>query len=448
MLVSLNWIRDFVDLPNDVDPRALAEKFTCTTAEVEGIEHMACGKTGLITAQVKSVEPIPEAGGLFAVKVDTDKDALDTVTKAEGLKIDDKVVFAPPGANVPGIGKVKTIKTAGRTSTGMIVPGDALGLSTIGQRAVWLTPDTETGSAIDMSLFDDWIIEIDNKSITHRPDLWGHYGIARELAAICSLPLKPYPVVDLEELTNPDLPEIPIVIDDPVKCPRYSGLRFEGVRPLAAPLWMQVRLAMVGLRPIDILVDLTNYIMAELGQPMHAFDSANVDRIEVATAKPGEKFTTLDGFERKMPEEALMIQCNRKSVALAGIMGGAQTEVTEKTTSLLLESANFEPATIRRCATALGHRTDASARFEKSQDPYNTVLGIQRFVYLARPELPELKLTSCLSDAFPQPPEPRAVKVDPKFLGRYVGRTVSIDEIKNILTPLEFKVRQIDGTIV
>ena len=109
-----------------------------------------------------------------------------------------------------------------------------------------------------MSLFDDWIIEVDNKSITHRPDLWGHYGIARELAAVYSLPLKPYPMVDLDQLTNPDLPEIPIVIDDPAKCPRYSGLRFEGVRPQPAPLWMQARLALVGLRPIDILVDLTN----------------------------------------------------------------------------------------------------------------------------------------------------------------------------------------------
>ena len=224
----------------------------------------------------------------------------------------------------------------------MIVPGDALSLPTVGQRAMWLPPSTKPGSPIDMSLFDDWIVEVDNKSITHRPDLWGHYGIARELAAIYDCQLKPYPIVPPQELDDPQLPAVPIVIDDPAKCPRYSALRFTGVRPQPAPLWMQVRLAHVGLRPIDILVDLTNYIMAELGQPMHAFDCAKIDRIEVAVAKPGEKFVTLDGFTRTMPEGALMIQCNRQSVALAGIMGGANTEVTARTTDLLLESANFE----------------------------------------------------------------------------------------------------------
>ena len=447
MLVSLNWLRDFVDLPGDVDFCALAERFTCTTAEVEGIEHVGCDAKGLIAAGIEAVEPIPDTASLFAARVNVGGKVVDTVTVAEGLTIGDRVIYAPPGSTLPGIGKVSERKTAGRASVGMIVPGDALGLESVGQRAVWLPPTTEPGSPIDLTPFDDWIMEIDNKSITHRPDLWGHYGIARELAAAYDKPLAAYPVVPLEELTAHDLPEIPIVIDDPVKSPRYSGLRFTGVRPQAAPLWMQVRLAHVGMRPIDILVDLTNYIMAELGQPMHAFDGANIDRIEVAVAEPGEKFATLDGVERTMPAGALMIQCNRRHVALAGIMGGAETEVTEKTSDLLLESANFEPATIRRCATALGHRTDASARFEKAQDPHNTVLGIQRFVHLARPELPEMQLTSRLSDAFPQPPEPTAVPVDPEFVGRYVGRYVPTAEIKRILTALEFEVRDVDGQL-
>jgi phenylalanyl-tRNA synthetase beta chain len=210
---------------------------------------------------------------------------------------------------------------------------------------------------------------------------------------------------------------------------------------------MQVRLAHIGLRPIDILVDLTNYIMAELGQPMHAFDAANVDRIEVATAEPGEKFTTLDNVQRTMPEGALMIQCQRRSIALAGIMGGADTEVTPRTTELLLESANFEPATIRKCAAALGHRTDASARFEKSQDPHNTTLGIQRFVELARPELPDLKFTSRLSDSFPEPPEPTVVRVDPEFVSRYIGREIPIAETTRILEAIDFDVKQADGML-
>ncbi|NLE58992.1 MAG: phenylalanine--tRNA ligase subunit beta [Planctomycetes bacterium] len=447
MLISLNWIRDFVDLPAGLDPRELAERFTCTTAEVEGAEHITCSASGLIAVGVISVESIPGDKPLFAVKVDLGDRQVDTVTIAEGLKPGDRVVFAPPGASLPGVGQVGERKTAGRTSVGMIVPGDALSLPTVGQRAMWLPPSTKPGSSIDMSLFDDWIIEVDNKSITHRPDLWGHYGIARELAAIHDCQLKPCPIVPPQELDDPALPAVPIVIDDPAKCPRYSALRFTGVRPQPAPLWMQVRLAHVGLRPIDILVDLTNYIMAELGQPMHAFDCAKIDRIEVAVAKPGEQFVTLDGFTRSMPQGALMIQCNRQSVALAGIMGGANTEVTAKTTDLLLESANFEAATIRRCATALGHRTDASARFEKSQDPHNTVIGIGRFVYLARPELPDMKLTSRLSDCFPSPPKPITIHVDPTFVSRYIGRQVPVERITGILTKIGFAVRPVDDCL-
>lgn len=447
MLISLNWIRDFVDLPRDLDPEQVAEQFTVTTAEVEGIEHVRCEAAGLVVAEVRSVEAIPETPNLYAIRASIGQTVFDSVTQAKDLSAGDKVIFAPPEATLPGVGKVTEIQTAGRRSVGMVVPGDALGMHSVGQNAVWLPPTTKSGSPVDMSHFDDWIIEVDNKSITHRPDLWGHYGIAREFAAIYRKPLAAYKVVPVEELQSPELPEIPIVIDRPDLSPRYSALRFTGVRPQPAPLWMQARLALLGLRPIDILVDLTNYIMLELSQPMHAFDAKGIERIEVALAEPGEKFTTLDGVQRTMPDGALMIQSNRQSVALAGIMGGADTEISESTTDLLLESANFEPAVIRKCAAALGHRTDASARFEKSLDPHNTVLGIQRFVELARPELPGMKLTSRLSDAFPRPPQPTHVAVDPAFVGTYMGRSVSTKEITGILDPLGFTVREEAGRL-
>lgn len=447
MLISLNWIRDFVDLPADVDPRELAERFTIVTAEVEGVEHITCEAKGLVVAEILSVQPIAGTERMFAVRASIGKEQVDTVTIAEGLKAGDKVIYAPVGATLPGVGTVSRREAGGQPSVGMIAPGDALGLATVGQRAVWLPPGAQAGSPVDLREFDDWIIEVDNKSITHRPDLWGHYGIARELAAIYGKTLREYPVAPVSELQPAGLPEIPIVIDDASKAPRYSALRFTGVRPQPAPLWMQVRLAHVGLRPIDVLVDLTNYIMAELGQPMHAFDGSNIERIEVAVAQPGEKFKTLDGIERTMPAGALMIQSDRKSVALAGIMGGFDTEIKETTTNLLLESANFEAATIRRCAAALGHRTDASARFEKSQDPHNTVLAIQRFVQLARPELPEMRFTSRLSDCFPHPPRPTTITVDPQFVGRYLGRTVSAEEITQILTAIDFQVTLLDGKL-
>ncbi len=442
MYVSLNWIRDFVDLPSDVNSRELAERLTIVTAEVEGVEEITVDAAGVVVAEIKTCTPLAGTENLHAITLFDGSADRETVTAAQGLGVGDRVVYAPPGARVGSIGELSTAEVAGHRSEGMILPGESLGMASAEQEAICLPPSMEPGTVLDPAeWFNDWVVEIDNKSITHRPDLWGHYGIAREFAAFYKRPLKPYPVVPFEELSEADLPEIPIVIDEPKLCPRYSGLRITGLVPQAAPLWMQVRLAHAGMRPINLLVDLTNYIMAELGQPMHAFDGGNVPQIEVAAAKPGEKFATLDGVERTMPEGALMIQSQRRSVALAGIMGGADTEVTEETREMLLESANFEPATIRRCAAALSHRTEASARFEKALDPANTVLAIQRFVHLARPELPELKVTSRLSDCFPNPPQPRSIEIDLDFLDRFIGQPVESDQVHEILEALAFDVQ-------
>ena len=308
------------------------------------------------------------------------------------------------------------------------------------QEAVFVNPAVEPGVELDADLFDDWIIEVDNKSLTNRPDLWGHYGIAREIAAILNLPLQPYPVVPLDDLSDASLPTVPIEIADGNACRRYSGLVLEGVPTQPGPLWMQLRLGRVGMRPISGLVDLTNYVMADLGQPMHAFDAAKVPRVEVNWAKGGDLFRTLDGMERQLSAGELMILSQGEPIALAGVMGGLLTEVSDTTTSLLLESANFDPATIRRTATRLGLRTDASARFEKSLDPAHTVLAIQRFVELARPIYPDLTITGRLSDGYPSPPPPVTVAVNPWHVARTIGREVPVGEARRILSRLGFEV--------
>lgn len=451
MLISVNWLRDFVDVPEDFDPPSLAERFTMICAEVEGVERLSVGAEGLIAAGVRQVEPVGDRQGLYQVRLDVgNSQSVDTVSAASGLRPGTSVVFAPPGARVDAYGEIQNTTVAGLPSTGMILPGDALGIALAVREAVFLDPDSpegRPGAALHPAWFDDWVIEVDNKSITHRPDLWGHYGIAREIAAIFGKPLKPYPVTPHEELAGLDAPELPIEIDDPELCPRYSALVMRNLDFRAAPLWMQLRLGHVGLRPIDCMVDLTNYIMIELGQPMHAFDGDKVDRIEVGVAESGSKFTTLDDVTRTLPDEALMIMSHRRPVALAGIMGGADTEIGADTKSVLLESANFDAATIRRCAVALGHRTDASARFEKSLDPANTVLGIQRFVYLARNVWPQLDFASRLSDGYPRPAEPIDVDVDPAFVNRFMGEPVSRQRIEEILTPLGFDVAQANGKL-
>ncbi|OQZ06396.1 MAG: hypothetical protein B6D36_05245, partial [Planctomycetes bacterium UTPLA1] len=321
MLISLNWLKDFVAVPSGTDPRELALRFTITAAEVDGIEHHEANFSGLVAARIDGVERVPGEVKLQKVTLIADKQYA-TLSAAPDLVAGSLVIYGPPGAKVAGH-TFGTTDPAGRPSEGMIVAGQALGLVQVGANAIVLPPGTKPGSSIDPALFDDWIIEIDNKSITHRPDCWGHYGIAREVAAMLDLPLKKYDVTDLGELPTDSLPEIPIEIDDPAKCPRYTGLLMRGLAAQPSPLWMQARLALCGQRPIDLLVDLTNYIMMELGQPMHAFDGARLTNIQVATASPKEKFTTLDGVSRTMPDGALMIQCDRKSVAIAGIMGGA-----------------------------------------------------------------------------------------------------------------------------
>lgn len=447
MFISLNWLRDFVDLPAGFDPRELALKFTLTTAEVEGVERVQANITGLVAARIDAVEPLAEqhppgqAGKLKCVVVEAGRRCT-SLTSAPDVKVGDLVVYAPPGASIAGHA-VGTVDTAGRPSEGMIVAGQAIGLPVVGANAIFLPPNTEPGRPIDADFFDDWIIEIDNKSITHRPDCWGHYGIAREIAVMLGLPLKPYDVTNPTEFARPDLPAVPIEIDDAELCPRYTALVMKGLKAQPSPLWMQARLARCGQRPIDLLVDLTNYIMLELGQPMHAFDGAMLPNIQVALAATGERFITLDGMTRKMPPGTLMIQCNRKSVAIAGIMGGAETEVTARTETVLLESANFDAATIRRAATAMGHRTEASARFEKSLDPANTVLGIGRFHKLAKAELPGLELASTLSDCYPAPKPVHAIELDCDFASRIIGKAVSPAEIRKILTALEFRCEEV-----
>jgi len=454
MLISLNWVRDFVEFPADLDPKELAERFTRTTAEVDGLHRIGVGAKGLIAAKVAALAPLesapPTRGGATPPRSDSRQTVtldlgggrrVETVSIAPGLTVGAQVVYAPVGAMVSAFGQIAASKVAGHDSAGMILPGESLGIEKAVQEAIFLSNEFKPGDALPSELFDDFVIEVDNKSLTNRPDLWGHYGIAREIAGILGVPLKPYPVVPITELSPKDQREIPIKIVDPRACRRYSALILTGVPTQPAPLWMQLRLGHVGQRPISGLVDLTNYVMMDLGQPMHAFDAAKVDRIEVDRAKEGERFKTLDGTERTLAADDLMIQCKGHNVALAGVMGGLETEVTPATTSLLLESANFDPVIVRKTARKLNLRSEASARFEKSLDPAHTVPAIQRFVQLARSMYADLRLSSRLSDSYPSSPSPTSIRVNPRHVARAVGREVGVAEASRLIGPLGFEVR-------
>lgn len=459
MLISLNWIKDFVEIPNTIAPKDLALQFTITTAEVEGVEQHTSDFEGLIAARIESIRTQPGDEKRKTVIVDAGGGRRYTsITTAPDVATGDMVAYAPPGARV-GTQTLGEKDAAGRDSQGMIVAWGAIGFPHIGAHAIKLPAVTESaasgfaaGDPVAAEAFNDWIVEIDNKSITHRPDCWGHFGIAREIAAMLRLPLKPLNATTMAVLRNESGTPIPIEIDDSDKCPRYSALAFTGLRAQPSPLWMQARLALCGMRPIDLIVDLTNYVMLELGQPMHAFDGTKVTNIQVAVATPGERFKTLDGIDRTLPDGALMIQSNRKNVAIAGVMGGADTEVGPDTTTILLESANFDAPTIRRAATAMGHRTEASARFEKSLDPTNTLLGIARFHALAAAERPQLKIASALGDCYPKPISPKPITIDCDFAARFIGpltgdQSVTPNLMIDILSRLEFACRLDDNKL-
>jgi phenylalanyl-tRNA synthetase beta chain len=290
---------------------------------------------------------------------------------------------------------------------------------------------------------DDFIIEVDNKSLTHRPDLWGHFGMAREVAAITGRMLKD-PVKPLD-LSTKDAP-VKISIEDHALSPRYSALAFENVTVKPSPEWLQRRLEAIGLNPINNIVDVTNFVMAELAQPMHAFDAEKLhgDTIYVRTAKPGEIAKALNDLEYELDRSNLVIADDQGAIAIAGVIGGAESAISESTKQLLLESANFNASNIRKTSARIKLRTDASMRFEKAQDPINTVRALERAWELLQQVSPQIRMVGGLADSF-RPPKPLPpIALSLPWLERKLGRSISAEEVLGILEALMFRVENID----
>ncbi|MEP7352227.1 MAG: phenylalanine--tRNA ligase subunit beta, partial [Acidobacteriota bacterium] len=295
----------------------------------------------------------------------------------------------------------------------------------------------------------DHVIEVDNKSLTHRPDLWGHHGMAREVAAITSGklldPVKPLP-------TATAAPTVKITIDDHALCPRYSALVFENVTVQPSPAWLVQRLEAVGLNPINNIVDVTNFVMAELAQPMHAFDldklngdTTSGDHIRVRNAQPGEQFAALNDETYELDPTNLVIADTQGPIALAGVIGGAGSAISGSTKRILLESANFNASNIRKTSSRIKLRTDASMRFEKAQDPINTVRALARAYELLQQVSPGIKLVGGLADACRPTQEKPPILLPLRWLARKLGRELPAQEVRHILESLEFRVEAIDS---
>lgn len=293
---------------------------------------------------------------------------------------------------------------------------------------------------------DDIIYDFDNKSLTHRPDLWGHYGFAREIAAIFKTDLKP---LNLSADTADNHYDLNIRVEDFDLCPRYNALVIDGVTIGPSPQWLQDRLEAVGTRAINNVVDITNYILQEIGQPLHAFDASFIEgnEIIIRRAQEGETMSTLDDIERELNPEMLVIADKNRAVALAGVMGGANSEVNDSTTTIILESANFHPGNIRRTSAKLGLRTDASIRFEKGLDPQQTSLAVKRFYTLLKDICPECKIISKLHDVKTPFLRQPIIYTSIDFINRKLGTTLSQEEIIDILTRLHFEVTIVGNKI-
>ena len=438
MLVSMNWIRDFVDLEGE-DLEKLIHKFTLSTAEVEGIEYKGKDVSNVVVGEIISCEDHPDSDHLHVLKVDAGDEVYDVVCGAPNARSGIKTAFAKVGGSVGGM-TLKQAKLRGVVSNGMCCSGKELGISDDHSGILELDNSYENGTDIkEIYPIDDVIFEVDNKSLTNRPDLWGHYGIAREFAALTGKPLLPLPV---EENTYEGDARVEVEIANKDLCYRYTSMRIENIHEHVSPAKMQVRLYYCGMRPINLLADITNYIMLELGQPMHAFDGKKINRIVIDTPKEPLKFTTLDGNEREITTDTLLIYDDKTPVAIAGIMGGLDSEIVDDTDTVVLESANFDSVCVRKSASRMALRTDASARYEKTLDPEMTIVAAKRFLKLLLESDAGARCVTGITDVYVKKYPEIKIPFEKKFLDRYTGIDISSDRIEKTLISLGFGVER------
>jgi phenylalanyl-tRNA synthetase beta chain len=436
MLISMNWISEFTDL-SGVDKKELINRFTLSTAEVEDIYEMGKNIRDVVVGKIVEIKDHPNSKKLHLVKVDIGSEVVDCVCGAPNIFVGAVVPFAKLGGQVGDL-EIKETKIAGEISRGMCCSEKELGISEDHSGLMILDDSYPLGTDIkEFMQLDDIIFEVDNKSLTNRPDLWGHYGIAREISVLTKRPLKPLDVVDTSVFK--ELSPIDVKVEDTDKCYRYSCIAVKNIKEKKSPINMKIRLTYCGMRPINLLADLTNYLMMELGQPMHAFDYGKVSKIRVKTFSEPIEFLTLDGNMRKVDTDTLMICDDKEPNGIAGIMGGELSEITDHTDSVLLESANFDATTIRKSSVRLGLRTDASARYEKTLDPELTVPAIERFLKLLLDIDPGAEVFSSLTDCYVKRYDTISIEFDKAYVDKYTGIDISSDQIEETLTALGFE---------
>jgi phenylalanyl-tRNA synthetase beta chain len=438
MLISLNWLKDFVEIPVDVP--TLATRLTFAGSEVERIQHQDVDFEGIVVAEVKGLRPLPGSTKNQLATISTGSNQTEVVTGAWNIAVGDRVPYAVPGSRL-GRRRIETKTFLGVPSAGMLCSAIELGLGEDAAGILVLDRGALLGEDLRTLYPRDTILELEIKS--NRPDLLCHLGIAREVSAIFSVPLRQPEVPRQPAKDSPEL----VRIEAPDGCRRFVGRLIAGLTVGSSPPWMQTRLRAVGVRPISNVVDVTNYVMFETGQPMHGFDYSRLagGRLVVRRARDGESLSCLDGKTRVLSPADMVVADAERAQALAGIIGGSESAVEPGTTEVLLEAATWEPRSVRASARRAGLRTEASQRFEKGLSPALSLPAVDRAAAL----LAELAggRPAQAADVYPGKLREPVIEVSSDRIDRVLGVTVDANEAASILERLAFSVKRAKNTL-
>ena len=449
MNISYNWLKEYLDF--DLQPEEVAAALTSIgleTGSVEEVQTIKGGLEGLVVGEVLTCEMHPNSDHLHVTTVNVGSgEPLQIVCGAPNVAAGQKVIVAVNGTKLYDGDKEFTIKRSklrGVESNGMICAEDEIGVGTDHAGIIVLPSDTPVGLPAKeyYNIKSDYVLEVD---ITpNRVDATSHFGVARDLAAYLKQNGKPAelkrPSVEAFQIED-ETPAIEVVVENTEACLRYSGVTIKGVTVKESPEWLQNRLRTIGLRPINNVVDVTNYILHGMGQPLHSFDAGKINggKVIVKAANEGDKFVTLDGVERTLTARDLMICNTEKPMCIAGVFGGLESGVTEETTDVFLESATFHPTWIRKTARRFGLNTDASFRYERGLDP-NATIYILKYAALLIKEVAGGTITGAIQDVYPKVFEPYKVNLTYEKINSLTGKVIPAETVKSIVDSLEMKI--------
>ena len=458
MLISLDWIKDFSKLPSNISPQDLGLRLTMGTAEVEGVEVVNGFWKKIKVVEVTEKVPHPEADKLNLVTFKlNEEETFQVVCGASNVRVGMKAAFAPIGTTLPIGLTLEPRKIRGVLSEGMLCSEEELGLSESSEGILDMPADTPLGVTLETlwEKKEDVLFDIDNKSLTHRPDLWGHYGMAREFSALYESDLEnPFDESwsqKMEALFNEESAPMGVSVHEDSSCLGYYGLSLDNIKVEESPSWIKDRLLAVGLRPINNIVDISNYVMLELGMPLHIFDRDLIKGDKVVIKEVGEEtsFTTLDEVERKLLAGDTVISDEEKPLVLAGIMGGLNSGVNDKTDKIFIEVANWQAARVRKTSTRLGLRTDSSMRYEKTLDSNLMYRTLLRTVELVKKVCPEAQVIGKPQYDGQDLSKDNPLKIDisVEVINKTLGAEISTKKIIDILERLDFGIVHKEETL-